>query len=42
MDCELSEEHEAKVGMQQESLLSHFIIAVVIDVATETARGCAK
>ena len=34
---ELSEEFEVKVGMHQGSVLSHFVFAVVIDVATELA-----
>ena len=37
VDAELSEELEVKVGMQQGSVLSHFI-AVVVDVVTEFAR----
>ena len=30
------------VGMHQGSVLSTFLFAVVIDVVTEFARGCAK
>ena len=35
---ELSGEIEAKVGMQQDSMPSHFLFAVVVDVITEFAR----
>ena len=42
VDSELSEECEAKVGMYQGSVLSPFLLAVVVDVVTVFARGCAK
>ena len=42
VDSELSEEIEAKVWMDQGSVLSTFLFAVVVDVVTEFARGCAK
>ena len=42
MDSDLSEELEVKVGMHQGSVLSSFLFAVVVDVVTEFARGCAK
>ena len=38
MDCELSNEIEVKVGMHQGSVLSTFLIAMVVDVVTEFAR----
>ena len=38
MDSELSEELEVKVGMHQGSVLSPFLLAVVVDVVTEFAR----
>ena len=38
IDSELSEEFEVKVGIHQGSVLSPFIIAVVVDVVTEFAR----
>ena len=38
VDSELSEEFEVKVGMHQGSVLSPFLIAVVVDVVTELAR----
>ena len=38
VDSELSEECEAKVGMHQESVLTPFPFAVVVDVVTELAR----
>ena len=38
MDSELSEELEVKVGMHQGSVMSPFLIAVVVDVVTEFAR----
>ena len=41
-DSELSDELEAKVGMHQGSVLSTFLFAVVVDVATEVDRGCIK
>ena len=37
MDSELSEEFEVKVWMHQESVLSPFLFAVVIDIITEFA-----
>ena len=37
VDCELSEEFEVKVGMQQGCVLSPYV--VVADVATEFARA---
>ena len=37
VDSELSEEFEVKVGMHQESVLSAFLFAVVVDVVTEYA-----
>ena len=42
MDSELSEEFVFKVGMHQISVLSPFLFALVVDVITEFARGCAK
>ena len=42
VDSEMSEEFEIKVWMHQGSVLSHFLSAVVVDVVTESARGCAK
>ena len=41
VNSELSEELEVKVGMHQGSVLSPFILAVVVDVVTEFARECA-
>ena len=38
MDSELYEEYEAKVGMQQGSVLSPFLFALVVDVVTEVDR----
>ena len=38
VDSEISEEFEVKVGMCQGSVLSPFLIAVVVDVVTELAR----
>ena len=38
MDSELSEKFEVKVGMHQGSVLSHFILAIAVDVVTEFAR----
>ena len=38
VDSELSKELEVKVGMQQGSVLSPFLFAVVVDVVTEFAR----
>ena len=38
MDSELSEEFEVKVGMHQGSVLSPFIVAVVVDVVTDFVR----
>ena len=37
VDSELSEELEGKVGMHQGSVLSPFLLAVVVDVVTEFA-----
>ena len=37
VDSELSEEFEVKVGMHQGSVLSSFLFAVVLDIATELA-----
>ena len=34
VDSELSEEMEVKVGMHQESVLTPFLFAVVVDVVT--------
>ena len=42
VDSELSEECKAKEGMHQRSVLSPFLFAMVVDVATEFARGCTK
>ena len=42
VDSELSEKFEVKDGMHQGSVLSPFLFAVVVDVVTEFARGCAK
>ena len=42
VDSELSEEFEVNVGMHQGSVLSPYLLAVVIDVITELDRGCAK
>ena len=42
MDSDLSEELEVKVGMHQGSVLSPFLIALVVDVVTEFTRECAK
>ena len=38
VDSELSVELEVKLGMHQGSLLSPFLFAVVVDVATEFVR----
>ena len=38
VDSELSEELEVKVGMHQGSVLSPFLLAVVVDVVTEITR----
>ena len=38
VDSELSEEFEVKVGMHQGSVLSSFLLAVVVDVVTEFAK----
>ena len=40
VDSELSEESLVKVGMHQGSMLSHFLLVVVVDVVTEFAREC--
>ena len=42
VDSEFSVEFEVKVWMHQGSVLSPFLFAVVVDVVTEFARGCAK
>ena len=42
VDYELSEEFEVKVGMHHGSVLSQFLSAVVVDVATEFAKVCTK
>ena len=42
VDSELSEEIEVKVRKHQGSVLSPFPFALVVDVVTEFARGCAK
>ena len=41
VDSELSVEFEVNVGMHQGSVLSPFF-ALVADIVTEFARGCAK
>ena len=41
VDSELSEEFEVKVRKNQGSVLSPFLLAVVVDVVTEFARECA-
>ena len=38
MQCGLSEEFDAKMGMHQ-SVLSTFLLVAVIDVVTKLARG---
>ena len=42
VDSELSQEFEVIVGMHQGSVLSPFRFAVVVDVVSVFARGCAK
>ena len=42
MDSMLSQAIEVKVWMHQGHVLSPFLSAVVVDVITEFARGCAK
>ena len=42
VDSEMSEELEVKAWMHQGSVLSPFLLAVVVDVVTELARGCIK
>ena len=42
VDFELSKEFEGNVETQQGSVLSPFIVAVVVDVVTEMARECVK
>ena len=39
VDCESSQEFEVKVGMHQGSVLSPFLLAVVVIVVTEFVRG---
>ena len=39
VDSELSEEFEVKVGMHQESVLSLFLIELVVDVAEFAREG---
>ena len=41
VDSELSEEFEVKVGMHQESVLSSFLLALVVDAVIEFAREIA-
>ena len=41
MHSEFSDEFEVKVGMQQGSGLSPFLLAVAVDVVNEFTRGCA-
>ena len=38
VDFELSDGFEVKMGMHQGSVLSHFLLAVVVDIVTEFAR----
>ena len=38
LDSELSEEFEVKGGMHQESVLSPFLFAVVVNIVTEFAK----
>ena len=42
VDCELSEQVEVKMGKHQGSMLSPFLLAVVVDVVTDIATGSAK
>ena len=42
VDSELSEEFEVKVRLHQISVLSPFLFAVVVDVATECAGECVQ
>ena len=42
VDSQLSSGFEETVGMLQGSVLSPFHFALVVDVATEFVRGCAK
>ena len=42
MDFELSEDFEVKVGMHQGSVMSPFLLAVMVDAVTEFSRGCAQ
>ena len=42
VDCELSDEFEAKVGIHQRSLFSNFLFAFMVDVVREFANGGAK
>ena len=38
MDCELSDEIEANVGMHRGTVLSPFLYAAVVDVVIQLAR----
>ena len=41
VNCELSEVFEINVWMHQGSVLSPYLLSVVVDVVTEFARECA-